>query len=179
MQRLLFALCLLSALCASAQERVIFTSISSGPDSSMKWSISQNKAGVLYVIQQHRWNSWKDLDTVMSVPDADSALYSFDVKKYFITGENKFRVRAVADKMLTFSKIIKVSSSRSGAREIRRKFSRKKDPIDLGREEYYELYDKDGNVLMRGLSRTIPVSGLQPGHYYLNYGELSTEIDIH
>jgi hypothetical protein len=161
-----------------AQDKTVFSSVSLGTDTSLEWKVQHNKLGVYFIVQQNRWNSWKDLDTIRSGPDSDSAAYSQDVSKYLFNGENKFRVRATAEKMLVYSKIVKITSNRSVSKEIKHKYNKRKDTIDLGREEYFELYDFDGKVIRRGFARTLSLSDLAPGHYFLNYGERSSEFTL-
>jgi hypothetical protein len=181
MKKILPFFFLLSCGLARGQEKTVFTAIDLGADTVLTWRVSNDKAGVLYIIQQNRWNSWKDLDTLGPGKDADSASYSYAVRKYLVAGENKFRVRAAADKMLVFSKIIKVNSSRSPSKkDIRQKVSARSGyVVELGRQEYFEVYDKFNKCIKKGVADKVDFSGLSPDVYYLNYGDVSTEIMVH
>ena len=176
MKRLSLLLFISCTLVLHAQHNVKFTGIALKGDSILSWTVSGVPADPFaYILQQFRWNTWIDLDTVKNFSKADT-VFSLPLKRYEITGENKLRLRAAGASMLVYSKAVSFISNKSPAKkDIKLKLNRKNSVIDLGREEYFRIYDKFGKVVKSGFSQKIYVKDLSPDVYYLNYGELTTE----
>lgn len=165
---------------AQGTTTVKFASFEITNDTLMNWRSSETKATVYYIIQQFRWNRWVDWDTLKSTPGRDSASYSFNIVKYTHEGINKFRVRAVNElvTMLSYSKALSFTSTKPKARLIAKQYSLKNHIIDFGRNECYELYDKNGQLIKKGYTQLVGVSELLKGSYFLNYDNITAEFNF-
>src|SRR5882672_673849 len=87
-----FIFCLFITVSSVAQHNVKFVAAEIKSDSLFKWTVWDDQPNIYYIVQQNRWNSWKDLDTLRSALEKDEANYSSVIKKYRVNGENKFRI---------------------------------------------------------------------------------------
>lgn len=171
----LLILFLIFTIKSFSQDKVKVSSINFSSDSTLHWTIENDEPGLMFTIQQFRWNKWKDLDSVRSMKD----LYFRDVKKYFISNENKFRVKVSSKNLRSFSETAKIKcSKRQNTNDMALAYSAKKHVIDFGRPELYEIYDKNGILLRSGFSQTIEIKDLRKDVYYLNYSEITTEFIV-
>lgn len=170
-----FLLCSVMTKAEDAGMVLKFTEAALDGDTVLHWTVQDYEVCGL-VIQHYRWGGWHDLDTVKSSDPAD---FKFDVKKYMNAGENKFRVMAKSPTLLIYSKIVKVTSAKApSGKDIKHHLGKKGTIIEFSREEFYEIYDKDSKVLMRGLSKSVDVKELKKGDYYINYGDISSEFSL-
>jgi hypothetical protein len=169
--RILLFLFFFSPVCAMAQNKIRFDTAAIVSDSVFQWKVLDDRAGVVYYLQQYRWNTWKDMDSAVS----KAGSYALSMARFVHHGENKFRVRAAAPGMLVYSKILKLHSEKPKANAIAESFSKKKTAsIDLGLAHYYELYDAHGVLLSKGFGQSVNIQDLDEGSYYLNYAEISS-----
>jgi hypothetical protein len=163
----------------NAQHNVKFTGIALKGDSVLSWTVTNvPEDPFIYIIQQYRWNSWVDLDTIYTLLKTDTVFRS-RIKRYEITGENKFRVRAVGNTMLIYSKALTFNSNRPSSKNIEGRYNKKSPTIQFGREELYRIYDKNGKMLKQGYAREVSVGELPKDVYYINYGERTGEFIIY
>jgi disulfide oxidoreductase YuzD len=141
-------------------------------DGILKWSTT-NEAGVLtYVIEQYRWNKWVYVGEVEGAGRTGATNnYSFKITPH--SGENKFRVKQVDYTAVPrYSPTATYQSSKALV-----DFNPKKveDVINFTDETMYEVFDIHGNIVKKGFSKTIDVTNLKKGLYYLNYDNSTSE----
>src|ERR1051326_4969015 len=179
MKRLSLLLFISCTLVLHAQHNVKFTGIALKGDSILSWTVSGVPADPFaYILQQFRWNTWIDLDTVKNFSKADTA-FSLRLKRYEITRENKFRLRAAGASMLIYSKAVKFTSNKPPAKSIEGRYNKKSPTIDFGRPELFRIYDKNGKILAEGYGNEVNVGEFPKDLYYINYGERTGEFVIY
>jgi|GEM_PF-5850724 len=47
--------------------------------------------------------------------------------------------------------------------------------ITFSAEAMYEIYDTNGNIVLRGFSAKVSIAGLKAGGYYMNYDSFSAD----
>ena len=142
------------------------------------WSAKEDSAEMVYLVQQFRWNKWVNWDTIIGETQTDVAAYSVNVSKYFHSGENVFRICPFTNgKVLKFSEKIIYPGENFG--ELLEQVvypSKTDDLIQFKRETYYELYDKNGDVVRQGYGKSFSRKGLDGDVYYLNYDNKTTSV---
>ncbi|PCH95451.1 MAG: hypothetical protein COB85_04510 [Bacteroidetes bacterium] len=132
----------------------------------IKWYLNPDANLEDYRIQQHKWNKWVDMGGVD--PTALKGDYcEFQVKLF--AGNNIFRLRKKgrAKKRVPpveiFVKLQDLKSSVSWS------FNADETIIEITEEAMYEIFNEAGNLVDKGTSAEIDISGLAVGGYYFNY----------
>ena len=126
-----------------------------------------------FSVQQYRWNKWVNIVELNSEPD--KKYYLFPVT--FHGGENKFRiVYAMKDgKEITSKEYIYEDPLTKKSPD----FTIEQEMIILSDTCAYEVYDKFGNIKLKGKAKKFSIKELEPDVYYLNYGNVTTEFIKH
>jgi hypothetical protein len=128
------------------------------------WSVIHDTIGAAYYIEHFRWNKWIRLGKVYSRSNGKNS-YAFSFNPH--SGENQVRITNGNGR---YSKPFKFTSNVP-------------DPSDHGCHggllfasfTDYEVYDRYGNIVLKGRSDKIDISMLEPEVYYLNYDNKTTE----
>lgn len=132
-------------------------------DGVLTWSTKNESGSLPFVIEQFKWNKWVRVGEVMGNGTPVKNTYSFKVTMH--SGENKFRLRQKG-----YNASIKVSKDALVVANIKPPlYVLKKESVEFDTETAYEVYDIYGVNLMKGYSKTINISGLKSGDYYLSY----------
>lgn len=163
MKRLLLLTFLFSTLHASAQKKdtlavklVSFTF--NKTDSSLGWTVTGNTTGEKFIIQQFRWNAWRNLDTFSLDPKRTS--YSY--KPYIHGGRNQYRIICGKNKPKIAEFCCGEEANFDGVCHLGA------DPR-LTKVVLWEILNENGKVVRSGRSKVIPTTSLPKGVYYLNY----------
>ncbi len=139
-------------------------------DLTFKWTTKGETGKLPYIVEQFRWNKWVKVGEVEGNGTAAENSYSFKITPH--SGKNQFRVKQIDYTGLPkFSKAVDYASgipevSYSPAKVSKEiLFSANNSPV----ETMFEIYDQFGNIVKRGYSRSVDVSNLGKGAYYLNY----------
>ena len=136
-------------------------------DSNAVISVSITGQGFNSVfVEQYRWNKWvKVSDDYFISPPLDTI---FDVSQTIHSGSNKFRIVYVdyTGKKKPSKSVIYDSLLPKEDYTI----DRENQKIIFNRDTRYEIYDANGNLLIKGIGLSIDISNLKQGAYYLNYG---------
>lgn len=139
-------------------------------DLTFKWTTKGETGKLPYVIEQFRWNKWVKVGEVEGNGTPAENAYSFKITPH--SGKNQFRVKQIdytgqpkLSKTVDYSsKVPDVTFSPAKVtKEIN--FSSGNAPV----ETMFEIYDQFGNIVKRGFAKTVDVSNLARGAYYLNY----------
>lgn len=144
-------------------------SISVNDSGETKSCITGNFHGLL-IVQQFRWNEWRNVDTIGSHQQWSDTSVAGAV--FLHGGENQIRLLAVPTNPYidTFqSPIAKVTSSTVC------NFDGKCYHIGFTVETIWEKRDKTGKVLRSGHSFVVNTNGLPKGGYYLYYDNKRSE----
>lgn len=131
----------------------------------ISWSATKESGSLPYIIEQFKWNKWVKAGEVAGAGTSGEHKYRFELTPY--SGENKVRVKQVdfSDKpryseAVTYDpRISKVSFEPKKVDAV----------VNLTSNTNYEIFNMYGNLVKTGYGRSIDVSNLDKGEYYLNY----------
>ena len=130
---------------------------------------TKNETGSLpYTVEQFRWNKWVDVGTVQGKGSPDINKYEFQIGTIH-SGENKFRVK-------------QVDASGKPRYSIETKYKSPLPPVtfnDAGKKvstsvsfsdkTMYEIFNAYGNIVQKGIDKSVDVSKLDKGSYQVNF----------
>lgn len=131
----------------------------------LKWSASSEKGPIPFVVEQYKWKKWVKVGTVKGKGSEGPNHYSIKIEPH--TGLNKFRV-----KQIDYSKKPRYSPEatyRSLAPEVKFSPEKPKDKITFTAQTAYEIYDFYGRLVKKGNGKSVDVSKLKKGDYFLNF----------
>lgn len=122
-----------------------------------------------FIIEQFRWNKWVKVGEVQGRGHNQQS-YEVNVRTH--TGANKFRVRQSTGnrKVQSFSKEAVTIVPQPPVT-----FKNSKTEVVFSAETMYELYDQYGSIVFKGFGKSINISTLSNGRYYLNYDNAQGE----
>lgn len=128
--------------------------------------VTTNESGKLpYIIEQYRWNKWVKVGEVDGIGTEGENKYQFKLVPN--SGENKVRVKQTDS--TNKPRYSDVAIFKSKTYEVSYSPVKVKKEIIFTHTTMYEVYNMYGNIVMRGYDKTVDVSTLQKGKYYLNY----------
>ncbi|HBS85816.1 MAG TPA: hypothetical protein DEA97_04630 [Bacteroidales bacterium] len=138
----------------------------------LTWSTSGEAGKLSFDVQQFRWNKWVKVGEVEGKGTSNENTYSIDIAPH--SGKNKFRV-----KQTDYTKTHRYSTEteyKSLAPPVTLTKTKIDDKVEFSQETMYEIYDTYGNIVLKGTAKTVDVSSLSKGKYYLNYDNAMEEI---
>ncbi len=138
-------------------------------DGFLEWITTNEYGSLPYVIQQYKWSKWVDIGEVQGKGTPVTNNYAFYVE--FVSGVNKFRVIQRDGK----GKIKKTTSveTTSVMPKLTYVYNKKANQIIFSGKTKYELYDKFGEIIIRGFGAVVDVSELEKDSYWLSYDNLT------
>lgn len=145
------------------------SSIKIEKDGWLKWVTTDEAGSLPFVIEQFKWNKWVNIGTVQGKGLPGNNEYSFKVD--FHSGENKFRVKQVDfTRKPRYSKEVRI---RSTVPEVDFYPEKPTTQIEFSAETCYEIYNNNGELMLKGRAKTVNISGLPKGDYFLNYDSMT------
>jgi len=129
------------------------------------WTTTKESGSLPFIVEQFRWNKWVKAGEVQGIGTNDAHTYKFELTPY--SGENKVRVKQV-----DFSDEPKYSEAVTyDGKSAKVSFEPKKvdDIIKFSASTSYEIFDLYGVLVETGFGKSIDVTNLKKGEYYLNY----------
>ncbi len=142
------------------------TSIAVKPNGTLTWTSIEESGSLPFYVQQYRWNKWRRVEIVQGKGTPGPNTYS--AKVHLHSGVNRFRVmqrnydgrpRYSLEAEYNNRLMPKVSFSPSKPKKI----------IEFSAETDYEIYDYYGKLRMRGYGKSIDISKLEKGEYFLQF----------
>ncbi len=135
------------------------------------WETTKESGPLPYIIEQYRWNKWIPIGQVEGKGDPNQNSYSFPITLH--SGPNRFRVRQTnIDGEKRYSREASVRSPQPPVTYEPKKIV---NTITFSIETDYEIWDMKGNRLLQGRGKTVDLTSLPKGEYFLNY-DATTEI---
>lgn len=140
----------------------------------LKWETTNENGKLPYVIEQYRWNKWVAVGEIDGNGTAGTNKYEFKITPH--SGENIFRVIQIdhsgekrTSNQVKFTSTLDpvVKSPAIVKDEIQ--FSSNNQPI----ETRYEIYDAYGNIVKKGVGKSVNCSNLLKGVYYINFDNIN------
>lgn len=131
----------------------------------IKWTTTNEQGSIPFTIEQFRWNKWIPVGEVDGRGLISENSYQF--KATLHSGENKFRVKqSGSGNSQRFSLATTIVS---GAPKLEYSVSKNNELVTFSGETLYEVYDYYGAIVKKGYGKTVNMSSLAKGGYYLCY----------
>ena len=134
-------------------------------DGTIKWTTTGESGKLGFIVEQFRWNKWVKVGEVEGKGTAGPNNYN--IKSYPHSGENKYRI-----KQIDFTGKPRYSDEvkhKSFGPEVTFQPKKVDNEITFSSETMYEIYDNYGNIVMKGNGKSVNVSKLKKGDYFLNF----------
>jgi len=131
----------------------------------LNWSTTGEKGKLPFIIEQFRWNKWVAIGEVEGVGTVGTNRYEFTVLPH--SGENKVRVVQIDHS--GEKKASKDVSFKSNVAIITKTPAIVEDFITFSAETRYEIYDAYGNIVKKGVDKSVNCMNLLKGVYYVNF----------
>lgn len=141
------------------------TSISVDNNGKLVWVTTGEKGKLPYIIEQYRWNKWVAIGEVEGIGTDGSHKYEFSVTPH--SGENKVRVVQIDHS--GEKKASEDVSFKSSVAKVTKTPAIVEDLITFSAETRYEIYDAYGNIVKKGVGKTVNCTNLLKGVYYINF----------
>lgn len=149
-----------------------FEVASIGIDKGGELSLSTtNETGALpYKIEQFRWNKWVEVGEFDGKGSPDKNEYKSQLTTIH-SGQNRFRVKQLDQRgKPRYSFEAKTNSALPEITWLPGDGKKVTDVITFSDNTLYEIYNAYGNIVSKGVSKSVNVGNLDKGTYYLNYG---------
>jgi len=146
-------------------------SIKLADDGLLRWTAKAESGPLIYRVEQFKWNKWVEVGEVLGAGKATTNEYAFQGDLHF--GKNQFRIsQANSSAERRYSAVAEAISNRPGKIEL---ISEKvKDKIEFSGPTSFELFNSYGELIRKGQSKSIDISELKKGNYYLNYANVTS-----
>lgn len=136
------------------------------PKGILKWETRNEMGELPYFVQQFKWNKWVTVGEVIGLGRMNGNRYSFKVDAH--SGENTFRIaqRSGNGKGRYSDEVTYLASDRNPVTIISSKISNK---MSFSSQTHFEIFDEYGRLVKRGYDRSVNLTDLGKGQYYINY----------
>jgi hypothetical protein len=118
-----------------------------------------------FKIEQFKWNKWVEVGSIQGKGTTEKNTYTSKV--ILVPGENKFRIKQIGNNgKKLYSPEAKVLAFIS---KVNMTHNKSKDLIEFDRETQYEVFNVYGNIVMKGISKSIDIKSLAKGNFIINY----------
>lgn len=146
----------------------VIQSITIDKNGILKWSTTEERGSLPFVIEQYRWNKWVRLGSVQGKGTNKLNHYSYKVE--FHSGLNKFRIKQTgASKKPRYSNTTQINSNISENNFIPGNGAKADGQILFSFKTRFEIFDYYGKLVKSGTGHDINIENLKAGTYFLNY----------
>lgn len=131
----------------------------------LSWTTSGESGSLPYIVEQFRWNKWVKAGEVPGAGTAESHTYQFKLTPY--SGENKVRVKQVD--YTNKPKYSDAVTYNPNAPKVSFEPKKVDNSVVFSSPTKYEIFNKFGELVETGYGKSVDVSNLEKGEYYLNY----------
>ncbi|MBL4585746.1 MAG: hypothetical protein JKX84_01610, partial [Flavobacteriales bacterium] len=130
-----------------------------------------NETGKLaYTIEQFRWSKWVEVGEFEGKGDPEKNVYEIQLTTIH-NGQNRFRVKQKDHRSKPrYSFETKINSPLPEVTFQPGNGKKAAEATNFSVATLYEIYNAYGNIVAKGVSKRVDVSGMEKGTYYLNYG---------
>jgi hypothetical protein len=150
------------------------STITISADGKLSWSTKEEKGKLPFIIEQYRWNKWVAIGEVEGAGTSGANSYEFKATPH--SGENTLRVIQIdhSGEKRTSTEV----KFKSAAPVITKSPAIVKDIISFASaagetETRYEIYDAYGNIVKKGVGKSVNCSNLLKGVYYINFDNVN------
>lgn len=134
----------------------------------LKWTTKDEMGSLPFIIEQFRWNKWVKVGEINGRGELEGGAYSFQTTPH--SGENRFRLKQIG-----FAGVAKLSNDLTYISTLLQPtyaLTKNGQAIQFSGETQFEIYDAFGNILKQGFDKSINISNLSKGSYYLCYDNI-------
>lgn len=149
-------------------------SIKVSPEGKLSWSTTSEKGKLPFIVEQYRWNKWVSIGAVEGIGTEGTNNYDFIVTPH--SGENTVRVVQIdhSGEKRTSQEV----KFKSTAPVVTKSPAIVKDDISFTSnsgeaETRYEIYDAYGNIVKKGVGKSVNCTNLLKGVYYINFDNVN------
>lgn len=144
-------------------------SFNAGNDGVLKWKSKGETGSLPYIVEQYRWGKWVNVGEVQGKGVPGEHDYSFQVVLH--SGENKFRLKQVGHtNQPKISQSVVVQAQKSKIT-----YTFKSNIVSFTDETLYEVYDYYGVIVKKGFGKSVDLTNVTKGGYYLCYDNIVEE----
>ncbi|MDR2836727.1 MAG: hypothetical protein LBV69_11170 [Bacteroidales bacterium] len=126
-----------------------------------------------FYIQEYRFDNWRNIDTIQGVGGAGNHNYKISVTPFL--GINNYRIYQIDFYgQKTYSEVLSFSNVKRPNSIV----SKNNNQIVLKEDATYSIVDNLGNELQNGTQKTIDISNLSDGNYFLCFENHYAEFTI-
>jgi hypothetical protein len=141
----------------------------------IKWE-TVTSASCIYIVLQHKWHKWIDLDTLKPGKTGVYEPYSYQAQLH--SGENKFRLASSCRSNHCFRKLTAPYSIQSNMKKVAYKMDKERHTILFDTPTKYEIFNRYGERIKGGFGESVSLSELSDRHYFINYDNTSAKIKL-
>ena len=146
----------------------ILQSISVSKKGYLTWVTKGETGSIPFIIEQYRWNKWMQVGKINGKGNPNLNKYYKSIN--FHTGTNKFRVKQIDySRKARISKFAEYRNLAAPVSFTPGNGRKTRDKVVFSAKTKYEIYNHYGTLVKRGTAKTVDVSKLKEGHYFLNY----------
>lgn len=150
----------------------VVESMTISKDGLLEWTTSKEEGKLPFIIEQYRWNKWVRAGEVQGKGGANGQnKYSFQIEPH--SGENMVHVVQIDHSgKKRPSDAVKFTSSNAKLSKTPAKVKTEiqfLNPSGELTETRYEIYDAYGNIVKKGVGKTVNCTNLKRGVYYINF----------
>jgi hypothetical protein len=134
-------------------------------EGGLRWTTKGESGSLPFVVEQYRWNKWIKVGEISGKGTPDANDYTFKVKHH--SGINKYRIQQT-----DYTNNPKYSSPvqfRATMPEVTFYPAKVSKDINFSTETMFEIFDKYGNLVKKGVGAQVDCSKLEQGIYQINY----------
>lgn len=146
----------------------ITRSIIAKKNNTLKWTTSDEKGKLMFIVEQFRWKKWIKIGEVMGKGTGSFNTYTKRVRYH--TGINRFRVKQISPGgKPRFSKEAKFRSMSKEVTFRPGNGNKTKKAIIFSAKTDYEIYNYYGKLQKKGFGSKVNITALRSGKYFINY----------
>lgn len=157
--------------------KTTFEIVSIGLDTSevLRWQTKESSEKLPFIIEQFRWNRWM---TIAEISWTDQGNYEQAIAPFVHSGLNQFRLKQADSLGIPhYSKALNYTSAKKKVMIDPKRYNGTE--YTFSEETMYQVYDQYGALMMEGTGKTINISKLPKGQYFLNYDNMMGEFIKH
>lgn len=137
----------------------------------LNWTTKNEMGSLPFIVEQFRWKKWVKVGEINGKGEVAGSSYSFQTTAH--SGENRFRLKQIG-----YGGVAKLSNDLTYISTLLQPtyaLTKSGEAIQFSNETQFEIYDAFGNVLKRGFDKSVDISNLSKGNYYLCYDNVITD----
>ncbi|MCH2046713.1 MAG: hypothetical protein MK212_21545 [Saprospiraceae bacterium] len=144
-------------------------------DTVLHWHTKGDRPNAIFKVEKLFANGWESIETKQSTGQFEGDEYVYYPE--FEEGPNKFRVKyEVRPNRYLYSREVEIEYYPEPIELLTTQVSRS---LRISRKAAYEILDGDGTLWLSGNSKTVDVSTLKEGEYFIFFGDLSFKFIKH